>query len=101
MRKKRSIEEIERILADQASSGLNQKEFCRQIELPYHTFLWYKKRIQQASGKKPIRFAEIQPSSKSFGNTYPLCIEVDGIKIKSTDETMILNILNKLMCHHA
>lgn len=101
MRTKRSLKEIEGILADQASSGLSQKEFCRQIKLPYHTFLWYKKRVQEDSGKKAIKFAEIQPSSKSFGNTYPLCVEIDGIKIKSTDETMVLNILNKLMCHHA
>ena len=78
------LSEVQELIEEFKSSGLGQKEFCKNKGLPEWKFYHYQRRLRRADEKSAkTSFVEISNSTK---NSLPFKVEVNGIQLKISDD---------------
>lgn len=84
MVKRKNIDEVSKIVQAQQASGLSQRAYARQNDIPYQTMLRYTRKLRKYLGKEPSdKFIEIRPKNTATGGyAGEFIVEYQGIKIK-------------------
>ena len=98
MKKHRTAEEMQAVLANQASSGLSKKAYCEAHDLDPAVFYYWQRRLR-ASSIEEIGFTPVKVS-KSYE------VEVDvgqgnWIGLRSTSMETLIHLVKQLGSSHA
>ena len=73
VRRRRSRHEVEQLVAEFESSGLNRSEFCRERGLGLSTLARYRRRREQQAGAGSSTLLAVEVSSRSVGAIAATC----------------------------
>lgn len=78
----RSAGDWDTIMRDWANSGVGQEEFCRQIDICYHTFARERVRRRKFGVDLPVPASKAKPRAKKAltGEFVPVSIRAETVK---------------------
>jgi len=90
------------IVAECQNSGLSGRAFCKQQELPYHQFTYWRSKLRQAGSDEPeercgfarVSVADLSRSNAELTITLPSGIAITGLRGDTID--MLGPILRQL-----
>lgn len=90
--KRTSQQEMEAVVASFKSSGLSQREFCKQQQIKLATFSYWYRKIKKASETPAAGFTEVTASVESVGLevVFPNGVIIRGIQ----DLSLIRQLIN-------
>lgn len=72
-------------LDEQVSSGLSQKAWCRENNINFHNFAYWKKRFRELSNEDSLPQQFVKLSTKPLSNTTPIVLTVGAAVIEVHD----------------
>ena len=80
IRKRYDVEKMQQLVAGLEASGITQKMYCQQHDVPHSVFQYWRKKLSGVHQRERVGFCAIQPVRSTFQVelTYP-----NGVRVSS------------------